>query len=106
MLWRFRNLVRVAIARSLINDPEFVVADEPTSMLDVSITSTVINLMKSLKNELNFTMLYISHEIATSRYIADDMAVMNLGRIVEYGNPDEITKSPKHPQFRLCCFTF
>ncbi|MCL5783465.1 MAG: ABC transporter ATP-binding protein [Candidatus Thermoplasmatota archaeon] len=88
---------RVAIARSLINDPEFVVADEPTSMLDVSITSTVINLMKSLKNELNFTMLYISHEIATSRYIADDMAVMNLGRIVEYGNPDEITKSPKHP---------
>ncbi|MCL4335989.1 MAG: ABC transporter ATP-binding protein [Candidatus Thermoplasmatota archaeon] len=88
---------RVAIARSLINKPEFVVADEPTSMLDVSITSTVINLMKSLKDELNFTMLYISHEIATSRYIGDDMAVMNLGRIVEYGSPEEITKSPKHP---------
>lgn len=88
---------RVAIARSLINEPEFVVADEPTSMLDVSITSTVINLMKSLKEELNFTMLYISHEIATSRYIGDEMAVMNLGRVVEYGNPEDVTKTPKHP---------
>ncbi len=88
---------RVAIARSLINEPEFVVADEPTSMLDVSITSTVINLMKALKEELNFTMLYISHEIATSRYIGDEMAVMNLGRVVEYGNPEDVTKSPKHP---------
>lgn len=88
---------RVAIARSLINQPEFIVADEPTSMLDVSITSTVINLMKSLKEELNFTMLYISHEIATSRYIGDEMAVMNLGRVVEYGNPEDVTKSPRHP---------
>lgn len=88
---------RVSIARSLIMKPKFVVADEPTSMLDVSISATVINLLKRLKKEMNFSMIYISHELATSRYIGDKMAVMNFGRIVEYGDPDRIASHPMHP---------
>ena len=88
---------RVSIARSLIMNPSFIVADEPTSMLDVSISATVINLLKRLKKEMNFSMMYISHELATSRFIGDKMAVMNFGRIVEYGNADEIAKHPMHP---------
>lgn len=88
---------RVSIARSLIMNPSFIVADEPTSMLDVSISATVINLLKRLKREMNFSMMYISHELATSRFIGDKMAVMNFGRIVEYGDSDEIAKHPMHP---------
>lgn len=88
---------RVAIARSLIMNPKFIVADEPTSMLDVSISAQVLNLLRTLKKEFNFSMMYISHELATASYITDKMAVMNLGRIVEYGDPSDITKSPHHP---------
>lgn len=88
---------RAALARSLIMRPELVVMDEPTSMLDVSISSQVINLIKELKNELNFSVMYISHEIATSKYISDRMAVMNLGRIVELGDSDSISFKPAHP---------
>ena len=88
---------RVSIARSLIMNPSFIVADEPTSMLDVSISATVINLLKKLKSEMKFSMMYISHELATSRFIGDKMAVMNFGRIVEYGDADEIAKHPMHP---------
>ncbi|MFG1460906.1 MAG: ABC transporter ATP-binding protein [Thermoplasmataceae archaeon] len=88
---------RVSIARSLIMNPSFIVADEPTSMLDVSISATVINLLKKLKSEMKFSMMYISHELATSRFIGDKMAVMNFGRVVEYGDADEIAKHPMHP---------
>ena len=88
---------RVAIARSLILNPKFIVADEPTSMLDVSISAQVLNLLSQLKKEFNFSMMYISHELATSRFISDKMAVMNLGRIVEYGPSDAITDHPVHP---------
>lgn len=88
---------RAALARSLIMRPELVIADEPTSMLDVSISSQVINLMRELKDELNFSVMYISHEIATSKYISDRMAVMNLGRIVELGDSDSVSFKPAHP---------
>ncbi len=92
---------RVSIARALIMEPEFIVADEPTSMLDVSISSTVLTLLKNLKKELHFSMLYISHELATARYISDRMAVMNLGRIVEYGKSDNVVNNPAHPYTKL-----
>lgn len=88
---------RVAIARALILNPRFIVADEPTSMLDVSISAQVLNLLSELKNEFGFSMIYISHELDTARYISEKMAVMNLGRIVEYGTSDAVTTHPHHP---------
>jgi peptide/nickel transport system ATP-binding protein len=88
---------RVAIARALVLNPRFIVADEPTSMLDVSISAQVLNLLSQLKKEFNFSMIYISHELATSRFISEKMAVMNLGRIVEYGRSEDITDHPMHP---------
>ena len=97
---------RVSIARAIINNPEFIVSDEATSMLDVSITSTVINTLKMLKNEMGFSMLYISHEIATSRYLGDQMAVMNLGRVVEQGDPVDVTAKPMHPYTDLLISSF
>lgn len=88
---------RVAIARSLILKPKFIVLDEATSMLDVSISAQILNLLSKLKKEFKFSILYISHELATAKYVSDKMAVMNLGRIVEYGKTDEITSHPMHP---------
>lgn len=88
---------RVAVARALILNPKFIVADEPTSMLDVSISAQVLNLLSDLKKEFNFSMIYISHELATARYISEKMAVMNLGRIVEYGSSEAVTDHPRHP---------
>ncbi len=88
---------RVAVARALILNPRFIVADEPTSMLDVSISAQVLNLLSDLKKEFNFSMIYISHELATARYISEKMAVMNLGRIVEYGPSELVTQHPRHP---------
>ncbi len=88
---------RVAVARALILNPKFIVADEPTSMLDVSISAQVLNLLSDLKKEFNFSMIYISHELATARYISEKMAVMNLGRIVEYGPSEVVTANPRHP---------
>ncbi|MCL4451596.1 MAG: ABC transporter ATP-binding protein [Candidatus Thermoplasmatota archaeon] len=88
---------RVAVARALIMHPKLVVADEPTSMLDVSITAQVANLLKSLQKEMDFSLMYISHELSTSRYISNRIAVMCLGRVVELGTSEDITKSPMHP---------
>lgn len=92
---------RVSIARALIMRPALIIADEPTSMLDVSVSSTVITLLNELKKEMHFSMLYISHELATAKYISERMAVMNLGRIVEIGNSDEIVAHPSHPYTKL-----
>ncbi len=88
---------RVALARSLMLRPKLIVADEPTSMLDVSISAQVLNLLARLKRELKFSIMYISHELGTSNYISENMAVMNLGRVVEYGPSEEITSRPMHP---------
>lgn len=88
---------RVAIARALILNPKFIIADEPTSMLDVSISAQVLNLLSDLKQEFNFSMIFISHDLSTARYISETMAVMNLGRIVEYGKSEDVTDHPHHP---------
>jgi len=92
---------RVAIARALAADPEALLADEPVSMLDVSIRLGVLNLLRDLKERLHLAILYITHDIASARYFADDTQVMYAGRIVEGGDSESVTQSPAHPYTRL-----
>ncbi|AIF70409.1 peptide ABC transporter ATPase [Palaeococcus pacificus DY20341] len=91
---------RVAIARALILNPTFIVADEPVSMLDVSIRAEVLELMKDLKEKMGVTYLYITHDLSTARYFADYIAVMYLGRIVEMGPAHVVIDNPIHPYTR------
>ena len=88
---------RVAIARALVVNPIFVVADEPTSMLDVSIRTGVMNLMLELGSRLNVSYLYITHDLAVARYMGRNLAVMYLGKIVEMGNTEEVLAHGLHP---------
>ncbi len=88
---------RIAIARAIILNPEFVVADEPVSALDVSIQAQIVNLLIKLKNELNLTMLFISHDLSIIKYISDRVAVMYLGEIVEIAPKEELFSNHKHP---------
>jgi peptide/nickel transport system ATP-binding protein len=88
---------RVAVARALVMNPSFVVADEPTSMLDVSIRISIMELMTKLARNLNVSYLYITHDLAVARYMCDRIAVMYLGKIVEIGPTEEILANPKHP---------
>jgi len=92
---------RVAIARALAADPEALLADEPVSMLDVSIRLGVLNLLSDLKNRLSLAILYITHDIASARYFADETLVMYAGRMVEGGDSETVTQSPAHPYTRL-----
>ena len=91
---------RVAIARALVLRPRFVVADEPTSMLDVSIRSGIMKLLLELKEQLGMTYLYITHDLAVARYLCDRIAVMYLGKIVELGPAEEVIRNPIHPYTR------
>ncbi len=88
---------RAAMARSIILDPEFIVADEPVSMIDVSLRTTIIDLMLDLKRELQLTYLFITHDLAVAKYISDRIAIMYLGKIVEMGEKEEIFSNPLHP---------
>ncbi len=88
---------RVAIARALIMDPAFVVADEPTSMLDVSIRTGVMKLMQELADEFGVSYLYITHDLAVARYMCSRIAVMYLGKIVEMAETEELLQNPQHP---------
>jgi len=88
---------RVALARSIITGPEFVVADEPVSMIDVSLRTTLIDLMLDLRKELGLTYLFITHDLAVAKYISDRIAIMYLGKIVEMGEKGEIFSNPLHP---------
>ncbi len=91
---------RVAIARALVMEPSLVVADEPTSMLDVSIRISIMRLMLELAEKLGVTYLYITHDLAVARYMCDKIAVMYLGKIVEMGPTESILSEPMHPYTR------
>ena len=91
---------RAAIARAIIIRPTFVVADEPVSMIDVSIRTTIIDLMLSLKAKLGITYLFITHDLAVAKYISDRIAIMYLGKIVELCEKKELFLNPLHPYTR------
>ncbi len=91
------QLQRISILRSMMLDPSFIVADEPVSMLDVSVRTDIIHMLQELSRQKNAAVIFISHDIALTRYISDHVAVMYLGRIVEYGKTDDVIQSPKHP---------
>jgi peptide/nickel transport system ATP-binding protein len=92
---------RVAIARALAVEPSVILADEPISMLDVSIRIGILNLILQLKRELGIAFLYITHDIASARYVADEVLVMYRGRIVEQGPTDAVLLDPQHAYTRL-----
>ena len=91
------QLQRVVLARALITNPIFLVADKPVSMLDVSIRAGVLNLMKKISKEMKLTTVYISHDLSLIRYMCHEIAVMYLGKIVEIGQTDEVIENPRHP---------
>ncbi|MBM3597699.1 MAG: ABC transporter ATP-binding protein [Alphaproteobacteria bacterium] len=88
---------RIVIARALAVEPEFIVADEPVSALDVSIQAQIINLLQDLRDRFKLAMLFISHDIAVMEYLSDRIAVIYLGRLMEIGPATEICRAPKHP---------
>ncbi|MFQ5835986.1 MAG: ABC transporter ATP-binding protein [bacterium] len=88
---------RVAIARALILEPGFVVLDEPTSSLDVSVQAEVLNLLKRLRENLSLTYLFITHDLSLARVFTEKIAIMYLGKMMEYGKTEDIFKNPMHP---------
>lgn len=91
---------RVGIARALAVNPEFIVADESVSALDVSVQAQILNLMLSLRNKHNLTILFIAHDLSVVEYLCDEVVVLYLGKIVESGNAKEVYSNPQHPYTR------
>lgn len=95
------ELQRVSVARALIPDPNLIVADEPVSMIDASRRMIIINLFRKLRDEGGRSFLYITHDLATAYYISDYIAVMRKGRVVEFGNAQQVMSDPQHEYTRL-----
>ncbi|AIF82852.1 ATPase component of various ABC-type transport systems with duplicated ATPase domain [Candidatus Nitrososphaera evergladensis SR1] len=87
---------RVALARALVMRPALIVADEPVSMLDVSVRGEILDLMQTLRRRFSLSYIYITHDLSTARYVGDDIAIMNAGKIVETGPIDRVLLSPAH----------
>jgi peptide/nickel transport system ATP-binding protein len=90
----------VALARAVVVPPRVLLCDEPTSALDVSLAATVLNLLGRLRRELGMAMVFVTHDLGAARVVADRIAVMYLGRIVEIGAADEVATNPQHPYSR------
>lgn len=88
---------RVAIARALATDPDLLILDEPTSALDVSVQAQILNLLNELRRKKNITMVLITHNIAVVSYMANRVAVMYSGRLMEIGDKESVLNNPKHP---------
>lgn len=88
---------RVALARALVLRPRLIIADEPVSMLDVSVRGEILELMQKLKEKFNMSHIYITHDLSTARYVGDDLAIMKQGKIVEIGPIDRVLNYPNHP---------
>jgi len=91
---------RIAIARVMVVEPQFIVADEPTSMLDVSVRAGIMDLLLDLRREFDVGYLYITHDLAVARYLCDRLAVMYQGKVVEIGPTDAVLQNPQHPYTR------
>lgn len=91
------QLQRVAIARALIPGPSLIVADEPVSMVDASLRMAIVNLFRTLRDELGISIIYITHDLATAYYISDRIIIMRKGKVVESGDARAVLENPKHP---------
>lgn len=95
------QLQRISIARSLLTEPDLVIADEPVSMVDASLRMSIVNLFKQLRDEYNVSVVYITHDLATAYYVSDRIAIMFRGNIVEMGSVENVLMEPKHPYTQL-----
>jgi len=95
------QIQRVAIARALIPKPSLIVADEPVSMVDASLRMSIVNLFKTLRDDLGVTIIYITHDLATAYYVSERIAIMFRGNIVEIGPVEKVLMEPKHPYSQL-----
>jgi peptide/nickel transport system ATP-binding protein len=95
------QLQRISIARALLTNPTLLIADEPVSMVDASLRMSIVNLFKKLKDELEVSVLYITHDLATAYYVSDRIAIMFRGNIVEMGPVEQVLMNPRHPYTKL-----
>lgn len=95
------QLQRISIARALLTNPTLLIADEPVSMVDASLRMSIVNLFKTLRDDLGVSVLYITHDLATAYYVSDRIAVMFRGNIVEMGSVEQVLMEPMHPYTRL-----